>query len=88
MIDFAERMKDSGGVCILIAVSDSLSIVVSSGTKRVDSSAILKGTMAEFGGRGGGKADFAQGGMPDVSRAENVRNRLLLSVEAALKQEN
>ena len=84
--DAAERIKNSGGVCILVTVSDSVSVVVSSGTKCVDSSKLLKETMTQFGGRGGGKADFAQGGMPDVSKAQSVLDHILLNAEKALKQ--
>jgi len=86
--DAAERIKNSGGVCVLIAVSDSLSVVVSSGVGSVDPSAILKDVMTKFGGRGGGKDGFAQGGMADVSRAKNVLDDIIRMIEKALKQEN
>ena len=86
--DAAERIKCSGGVCVFVSVSDSVSAVVSSGTELVNSSAILKDAMIKFNGRGGGKADFAQGGMPDLSQAHNVYEYILLSVKEALKQEN
>jgi len=84
--DRAEQVKNTGGVCILVAVSDSVSVVISSGAERVDSSKILKDVMTQFRGRGGGKVDFAQGGMPDVSQAQSVLDHLLLNVEKALKQ--
>jgi len=86
--DAAERIKNSGGVCILVSVSDTVSVVVSSGTERVDSSKILKEAMTQFGGRGGGKSDFAQGGMPDVSKDRSVMDHLIRSVENTLKRGN
>jgi len=86
--DAAERIKNAGGVCVLIAISDSLSVVVSSGSKRIDAPSMLKDVMMKFGGRGGGKDGFAQGGMADVSQAQNVLDHLLRSIEKALKQEN
>jgi alanyl-tRNA synthetase len=84
----AERIKGEGGVAVLVAKGDTLSIYVSSGAKGVDCSAILKGVMTGFNGKGGGKADFAQGGSPCASDAEKVLNELLRRVKAALKQEN
>jgi len=62
-----------------------LSVFVSSGVKNVDCSLILKDILAKAGGRGGGKRDFAQGGIPDVSKADDIMNALLNSVRNALK---
>jgi alanyl-tRNA synthetase len=86
--DAAEKIKNGGGIAAFLAKGDSLSAVLSSGAKKVDCSAIIKAAMEKAGGRGGGKTDFAQGGAPDASKAEEVLNSILLSIESLLKQEN
>ena len=50
----------------------------------VDCSKLLREVLAKFGGSGGGKPDFAQGGGPDASKAkeaveatvESIRNNI------------
>jgi alanyl-tRNA synthetase len=61
---------------------------MSSGAKGVNCSDILKQAMADAGGRGGGKNDFAQGGIPDVSKTESIMENILRMLERTLKQEN
>ncbi|MCL2785959.1 MAG: DHHA1 domain-containing protein [Methanomassiliicoccaceae archaeon] len=85
--DAAEAMKSRGGVAVLLASSDTLSVIISSGTKRVDCSAVLRDAMEKNGGRGGGKADFAQGGVPDTGKAGAVLDHIMQRVRDALKQE-
>jgi alanyl-tRNA synthetase len=86
--DAAEKIKNSGGVSVFLAAGDSLSLFISSGAEGVDCSTILKNVMKDVGGRGGGKKDFAQGGVQDVTNAENILKDLIMSVKAALEQEN
>jgi alanyl-tRNA synthetase len=63
-------------------------VYASSGVKRVDCADILKRTITKFGGRGGGRADLAQGGAPDASRTKEILNEMLRCVKDSLKQEN
>ena len=84
----AERIKNSGGVAVLITSGETLSVIMSSGAKGVNCSDILKQAMADAGGRGGGKNDFAQGGVPDVSKTESIMENILRMLERTLKQEN
>ena len=86
--DAFERMRGNGAVSVIVTEEDTLSVYMSSGVKNADCSEILKRTVSKYGGRGGGKADYAQGGVPDVSNAKNVMKDLLDLVRTALKGEN
>lgn len=81
----AERIKNAGGVAVLLAAGGSLSVTVSSGVKNVNCSEILKDAAAKEGGRGGGKQDFAQGGVPDAAKADIIMSSIMRSVKEALK---
>ncbi|MDR1690593.1 MAG: alanyl-tRNA editing protein [Candidatus Methanoplasma sp.] len=74
--DAAEMYKSSGKVCILVSAGDSVSIILSSGTERIDCRDVLSKVLADFGGRGGGKPDFAQGGIADADAADEAFFRL------------
>jgi alanyl-tRNA synthetase len=86
--DHAERIREEGGVAVLMTGDDTLSVLMSSGIKEVDCSAIVKDILPRYGGRGGGKKDFAQGGVPDVSKVTEIFNDIIALVRNALKQEN
>jgi len=70
--DAAEAYKASGKVCILVSVGDNVSIIISSGTKKVDCKEVLSSVLSKFEGKGGGKPDFAQGGVADIASSEKV----------------
>ena len=74
--DAAEMYKNSGKVCILVSAGDSVSVVLSSGTAKVDCRDVLSKVIASFGGKGGGKPDFAQGGAADAGAAEEIFSTL------------
>ena len=84
----AEKIKSAGNVSVFVTEGDTVSVYISSGSKNVDCAAILKNVAAKYGGRGGGKADYAQGGVPDASKTKDVMNDLLEQVRNALKREN
>jgi alanyl-tRNA synthetase len=50
----------------------ALVVVARSAGSSVDASAVLKGLIARFGGKGGGKPEFAQGGGLHGELAEMV----------------
>ena len=70
--DMAERHKTAGAVSAYVFGTGNLSVIVSSGDKRVDCKKVLGDTMKEFGGRGGGKPDFSQGGVPGGADPEKM----------------
>jgi len=81
----AEMYKNSGKVCVLVSAGESVSVVLSSGTDRLNCRDVLSKVLAEFGGRGGGKPDFAQGGIADASLSETVFSRLTEEVALRLQ---
>ena len=70
--DFAETVRSSGGVAIIVSYSDSGSVMMASGDKRVDCKNAFAEVLPSFEGRGGGKPDFAQGGFKDPTKADEV----------------
>ncbi len=85
LTDLAESVKSKGGVALLVGVTDTLSVIMASGDPSVDCRKLLPEVLKEFGGRGGGKPDFAQGGVPDVSLEADVLRVMREKVEEALK---
>jgi alanyl-tRNA synthetase len=79
-----ESIRSKGGVAAFVSVSETLSVMLASGSKVVDCKKILGDVLSQFGGRGGGKPDFSQGGVPDVSKAEEVLKALGDAISAAL----
>jgi len=82
--DTMESIRSKGGVAAFVSVSETLSVMLASGDKRVDCKKVLSDVLAGFGGRGGGKPDFSQGGVPDTSKAEDVLESLKKAVGASL----
>ena len=83
-MDAAENYKKKDGVIAFIGVGDNLAVIVGSGNAKVNCKDVLSGTLNEFNGRGGGKPDFAQGGVQDVSKADEVLASLVSKIEASL----
>jgi len=84
MTEHAEAVKSSGGVAAYVSVGETLSAMVASGDKRVDCKKVLSDVLAQFGGRGGGKPDFAQGGAPDASKAAEMAQAFKDAIAGAL----
>ncbi|MGI5964299.1 MAG: DHHA1 domain-containing protein [Candidatus Methanomethylophilaceae archaeon] len=80
----AEKVKKDGGTAIFVSEGESLSVIVSSGNENVDCKKILGETLREFGGRGGGKKDFAQGGVPDTDVSEKLLAALVEKAKEAV----
>ena len=78
----AEAIKSAGGVAIFMIASDSASVMIASGNKSVDCKKILGEILPKYNGRGGGKPDFAQGGIADSSDITDA----LESLKDAVKQ--
>ncbi len=70
--DACEKRKSEGGVCAFVCKGQTLTVMIASGNGAVDCKKILADTMLQFGGRGGGKPDFAQGGIPETDKANAV----------------
>lgn len=62
MTETAERIRNEGNVAVFVGAGDNVSVMASSGESRVDCKKLLSDVLPKFGGRGGGKPGFAQGG--------------------------
>ncbi len=82
LTDAAEDIKSKGGVAVLIGVGSNLTVMMASGKQDIDCKAILSKVLAEFGGRGGGKPDFSQGGVQDLSSADRIIESVLSKIRA------
>lgn len=84
LTDAAEKYKEDGAVAAFIGVGDNLTVLLASGDKRVDCKKLLSETLSEFGGRGGGKLDFAQGGVADTTAKDRILESLMKGIEHSL----
>lgn len=84
LTDAAEKYKEDGAVAAFIGVGDNLTVLLASGDKRVDCKKLLSETLSEFGGRGGGKPDFAQGGVADTTAKDRILESLMKGIEHSL----
>ncbi len=85
LTEAAESFKTKGSVSVLIGSGENLTVIVASGNDRIDCKSVLSDVLPKFGGRGGGKKDFAQGGVTDTSAADGLLTELMSSVESSLK---
>ena len=81
----ADRLSAGGAVCAFAIVSDSVSVILSSGSSKVNCKDILSEALGKFNGRGGGKPALAQGGVPDPSQAGAVIDALVAGIRTAAK---
>lgn len=84
LTDAAESYRKEGSVAVLLGLGDSLSVIMTSGDPRVNCKVILSESLSKFDGRGGGKADFAQGGTRDVSEAPELLELITEKVKKSL----
>lgn len=82
--DAAEKIKAAGGVAIFVSSGETVSAVMASGSAGTDCRGILTRVLGRFGGRGGGKPDFAQGGMPDPEKTAELLRALEEEVAKSL----
>ena len=67
----ANHIVRGGGVALLGLRGDKAQLVFASPAgSKVNAGALLKEIMAQFGGKGGGQAGMAQGGMPDATKLD------------------
>ena len=80
LTDAAEAYKKKGGIAVFVGQGENLMVMMASGDPSVDCKDIISSVLTGFGGRGGGKPDFAQGGIQDVSKADDVLKALLSKI--------
>ena len=84
LTDTAESVKSDGGVALIVGVTDTLAVIMASGNPAVDCRKLLPEVLKQFNGRGGGKPDFAQGGVTDPALADEVLKAMRSAVEKTL----
>jgi alanyl-tRNA synthetase len=80
----AERIMEEGNVFVSVSAGENVSAVLASGKDSVDCRKILSESLEKFNGRGGGKPDFAQGGIPNPEDAEELLNVMMEYVRSAV----
>jgi len=72
----AEKLVSEGGVVVLLAGRGTGHVVFAQSKGFAsDMGALLRETIKEFGGKGGGAKDFAQGTIPDPAKADELLGR-------------
>ncbi|MGE3277437.1 MAG: DHHA1 domain-containing protein [Vicinamibacterales bacterium] len=75
----AVRHEPSAVVALFSAGTPAIVVIAAGATADADAGAALKTLVAEFGGKGGGKADLAQGGIPADAHALADAARAILA---------
>lgn len=86
LVESAESCKNRGGVAAFIGEGDGLIVVLASGNDRIDCRNIVNDVLGRFEGRGGGKKDFAQGGIPDIGSCEKVADAFRIAIRESLEE--
>jgi alanyl-tRNA synthetase len=69
----ARAIAGRGGIALLGLRAEKAQVVFASAAEsRVDCGSLLRQTLAQFGGRGGGQTTLAQGGLPDVTMLDQA----------------
>ena len=85
MMEAASRLAGQGAAVLMVSEDEKSMLVVAAGPGvGVDCREVLNATLSEFGGRGGGKREFASGGTPGQVEASvlltKAREALLASL--------
>lgn len=81
--DFMNSKKSEEEIIVLIVVTNKLLVMLASKNQHIDCRHLLSSIIQKFGGNGGGDSNFAQGGVIDVSLADDI---LKESVSTILKE--
>lgn len=87
LLDAAARLVDQGACCVLGATGERFMLVVACPVQvKVDCAAILNSTLGPLGGKGGGRPQFATGGLQDPAKAEEAMVAAIVSMRRALEE--
>ena len=81
-VDSAEAHRKDGDIAAFVCKGQNISVILASGDENVDCKTIISDVLAQFGGRGGGKKDFAQGGLAATVDENEVMKALLERLSA------
>ena len=76
-VDAAEVHRKDGDITAFVCKGQNISVILSSGDESIDCKTVISEVLAQFGGRGGGKKDFAQGGLAATVDADDVLKALI-----------
>ncbi|MBR1973828.1 MAG: alanyl-tRNA editing protein, partial [Candidatus Methanomethylophilaceae archaeon] len=76
-VDAAEVHRKDGDITAFVCKGQNISVILSSGDESIDCMTVISEVLAQFGGRGGGKKDFAQGGLAATVDADDVLKALI-----------
>lgn len=82
----AEKFKSKGNVVAFVSVSDTTSVILASGCPKINCKELLPVILNKFGGRGGGKQDFAQGGVQDKSISEELYSFMIETIKNKMNE--
>ena len=86
LIESAESHKKNGDAVAYLSVDQNISVILGSGSDKVNCKTLMQEIMTEFGGRGGGKLDFSQGGIQDISIANEVMGRIIEKIKDSINK--
>jgi len=81
-VESAKSHRKEGDVSAFVCEGQNISVILASGDENIDCKAILTEVLAQFGGRGGGKKDFAQGGLATSVDTNEVLKAILNRISA------
>jgi alanyl-tRNA synthetase len=80
----ATLISEQGCLAIVGMAAEKGHLMIARGSGlTIDCAAIVRAALAPFGGRGGGRPELAQGGLPDPTRLAEVLDGALAAVQAA-----
>ncbi|NLN72216.1 MAG: alanyl-tRNA editing protein [Thermoplasmatales archaeon] len=84
LAEAAERWRSEGHIAVLATDSDPSSVILASGDARIDCKKILADALSSVGGRGGGKKEFARGGLTKGADPSDFVKKATDAVQRAL----
>ncbi len=81
-IDFLKKLVPEDGVFVVSSVFDGSAYFACGSTSRIPANILLQKMLSSEGGSGGGRKDFAQGGIKDASKISKVLKEAQRLIEA------
>ncbi len=81
-VESAEIHRKNGDVAAFVCKGQNISVILASGDESIDCKTVISDVLSQFGGRGGGKKDFAQGGLAATVDENEVMKALMERLSA------
>ncbi|HHT76043.1 MAG: alanine--tRNA ligase-related protein [Methanomassiliicoccaceae archaeon] len=87
LLDAAARFTEDHAACVLGSAGDRFMLVVAcSPDVDMDCAALINEVLSPYGGRGGGKMQFATGGAPTPEHAEDIMVSAIVKIRGILEK--